>query len=157
MDNSKELKDRERIAKQIAKGNDLIHKKYRILKTGKIDKDIALEKHFMPIVEPLKQIVENTANESQPIKKKVNVVKDKNFKKRKLEDNEDVHDDKDDSDDKDDDNFWMDNSWLQLTLSSKKQRIKDRTLRRIPNMRRLNHANYRTKSIFARSLSRRRL
>jgi len=35
-----------------------------------------LEKHLKPIVESLKQIVENTANdESQSIKKEVNVIK----------------------------------------------------------------------------------
>ncbi|KYM96057.1 hypothetical protein ALC62_13290 [Cyphomyrmex costatus] len=56
MDSSTELKDRERIAKQIAKTSDSIRKKHRALKTGKIDKDIALEKHFKPVVEPLKQI-----------------------------------------------------------------------------------------------------
>ncbi|KYM95056.1 hypothetical protein ALC62_14302 [Cyphomyrmex costatus] len=74
MYSSKELKDRERIAKQIAKTSDLIRKKYRALKTGKIDEDIALEKNFKPVVEPLKQIVENSAagEESQPIKKEVN-------------------------------------------------------------------------------------
>jgi len=54
-------------------------------------------------------------------KKEVNVVKDKN-NKRKPEDNEDVHDDEDDNDD---DSFWMDNSWSQLTPSSKKQRTKE--------------------------------
>jgi len=45
INNSKELKDRERIAKQITKLSDLIlRKKYRALKTGKIEEDIALEK-----------------------------------------------------------------------------------------------------------------
>ena len=68
------------------------------------------------------QIVQNTANESQPIKKKVNIVKDKNIKKKKPEDNEDVHDDDDDNDG---DGFWMDNSWLQLTSSSKKQHTQE--------------------------------
>ncbi|KYM95900.1 hypothetical protein ALC62_13452 [Cyphomyrmex costatus] len=52
MDSSKELKDRERIAKT----SDSIRKEYRALKTGKIDEDIALEKHFKPVVEPLKQM-----------------------------------------------------------------------------------------------------
>jgi len=46
MDN-KELKDRKRITKQIVKTNELIRKKYRALKTCKIEEDIALEKHFM--------------------------------------------------------------------------------------------------------------
>jgi len=63
MDNSQELKAREKIAKQIAKTSDLIHKKYHTLKTGKIDEATALEKHFKLTVESLKQIVENTAND----------------------------------------------------------------------------------------------
>ncbi|KYN28194.1 hypothetical protein ALC57_02394 [Trachymyrmex cornetzi] len=62
MDNSK---DREKVAKDIAKTSDSIRKKYRALKTGKIDEDIALERHFKPIVDPLKQIVENTADSSK--------------------------------------------------------------------------------------------
>jgi len=52
-----EIKDRERIAKQIVKTSDLIRKKYRALNAGKMEEDTALEKHFKPIVEPLKQIV----------------------------------------------------------------------------------------------------
>jgi len=61
----------------------VIRKKYRILKIDKIE-DIVLERHFQPIVETLKQIVENIAGkESQPIKKEVNVAKDKNIKIRK--------------------------------------------------------------------------
>ncbi|KYN29370.1 hypothetical protein ALC57_01189 [Trachymyrmex cornetzi] len=62
MDNSK---DREKVAKEIAKTSDSIRKKYRALKTGKMDEDIALERHFKPIVDPLKQIVENTADSSK--------------------------------------------------------------------------------------------
>lgn len=57
MDSSK---DHERIAKEIAKTSDSIRKKYRALKTGKMEEDVALERHFKPIIEPLKQIVENT-------------------------------------------------------------------------------------------------
>jgi len=51
-------------------------------------------------------------------KKEVNIVKDKNIKKRKPEDNEDVHDN-------DGDGFWIYYSWLQITPSSKKQRTKN--------------------------------
>jgi len=58
--NSKELKDRERIAKQITKTSDSICKKYRALKTNKMEEDVTLERHFKPIIESLKQIVENT-------------------------------------------------------------------------------------------------
>ncbi|KYN16037.1 hypothetical protein ALC57_11721 [Trachymyrmex cornetzi] len=61
MDNSK---DREKIAKEIAKTSDSIRKKYRALKTGKME-DIALERHFKPIIDPLKQIVENTVESSK--------------------------------------------------------------------------------------------
>ncbi|KYQ47747.1 hypothetical protein ALC60_13223 [Trachymyrmex zeteki] len=61
--------DHERIAKVIAKTNDSIRKKYRALKTGKMEEDIALERHFKPIIEPLKQIVENAVESSKdPIK-----------------------------------------------------------------------------------------
>jgi len=54
---SKELKARERKAKQIAKTSELIHKKY--LKSGKIEEDTALEKHFKPIVGLLKDYREH--------------------------------------------------------------------------------------------------
>lgn len=60
MDSSKVITDRERIAKQIAKTSESIRKRYRALKTGKMEEDVALERHFKPIIEPLKQIVENT-------------------------------------------------------------------------------------------------
>jgi len=53
---NEKIKDREKIAKQIAKTSD----SFRALKTGKMEVDIALERHFKLIVEPLKQIVENT-------------------------------------------------------------------------------------------------
>jgi len=46
------------------------------LKTDKINENIALERHFQPIVEHLKQIVEYTVGkESQPIKKEKNIAK----------------------------------------------------------------------------------
>jgi len=108
MDNSKELKDCERIAKQIAKTSDSIRKKYHVSKT-KIKEDITLEKHFKPIVVSLKQIVENTDEESQPIKKEANVAKDRNIKKRKPEENEKDDDEHDNDDDDDGDSFRMDN------------------------------------------------
>jgi len=46
MDNRKELKNREKIAKQIAKTSNLICKIYYALKTDKMEEDIALERHF---------------------------------------------------------------------------------------------------------------
>ncbi|KYN06761.1 hypothetical protein ALC62_02279 [Cyphomyrmex costatus] len=58
-------KDHEKIAMEIAKTSDSIRKKYRALKTGKMEEEIALERHFKPITEPLKQIVENTVDSSK--------------------------------------------------------------------------------------------
>ncbi|XP_011858847.1 PREDICTED: uncharacterized protein LOC105556369 [Vollenhovia emeryi] len=58
-----EIRDREKLVKQIEKTCDSIRKKYRALKTGKMEEDMALERHFKPIVEPLKKIVENTVGE----------------------------------------------------------------------------------------------
>ncbi|KYM99642.1 hypothetical protein ALC62_09610 [Cyphomyrmex costatus] len=58
-------KDNEKIAMGIAKTSDSIRKKYRALKTGKMEEEIVLERHFKPITEPLKQIVENTVESSK--------------------------------------------------------------------------------------------
>jgi len=52
--------DCEKIVREIAKTSDSIRKKYRSLKTGKMEEDEALERHFKPISDPLKQLVENT-------------------------------------------------------------------------------------------------
>ncbi|XP_070529969.1 uncharacterized protein [Cardiocondyla obscurior] len=65
MNNSSELKNREIIVKKIAQTSDSIRKKYHAIKTGKMEEDIALERHFKPIIEPLKQIVENTVGHSE--------------------------------------------------------------------------------------------
>ncbi|KAL6253981.1 hypothetical protein P5V15_011692 [Pogonomyrmex californicus] len=120
------IKDREKIAKQIAKTSDSIRKKYRALKTGKIDEDVALERRFKPIVKPLKQIVKET----HPTKKVANVAKDISIKKKKK---------REDSDDDDDttttitttttttttttnrDSYWTDVGWLKLSPQSKKR------------------------------------
>ncbi|XP_077258537.1 uncharacterized protein LOC143895357 [Temnothorax americanus] len=65
MDSSEEIRERERIANQIAKTSNSIRKKYHALKTGKMEEDIALERHFKPIIEPLRQIVENTVADKE--------------------------------------------------------------------------------------------
>jgi len=46
--------DREKIAKNIAKTSESIRKTYRALKTGKMEENVALERQFKPITEPLK-------------------------------------------------------------------------------------------------------
>ncbi|XP_077256460.1 uncharacterized protein LOC143894198 [Temnothorax americanus] len=69
MDNGEEIRERERIANQIAKTSDLIRKKYHALKTGKMEEDIALERHFKPIIKPLRQISENTVGKESDVSK----------------------------------------------------------------------------------------
>ncbi|KAL6263004.1 hypothetical protein P5V15_001141 [Pogonomyrmex californicus] len=58
MDTSLDGKKRE-----IAKTQDSIRKKHRALKIGETEEEIALEKRFKPIVQPLKRIAENTARD----------------------------------------------------------------------------------------------
>ncbi|XP_071629451.1 uncharacterized protein [Temnothorax longispinosus] len=69
MDSSEEIKERERIANQIAKTSNSIRKKYHALKTGKMEENIALERHFKPIIEPLRQIAENTVGKESDVSK----------------------------------------------------------------------------------------
>ncbi|KAL6258271.1 hypothetical protein P5V15_010209 [Pogonomyrmex californicus] len=110
------IKDREKIAKQIAKTSDSIRKKYRALKIGKIDEDVALERCFKPIVKLLKQIVEET----HPIKKEANVAKDiKGIKKKKKCEDDDDDDDDDTTINRD--SYWTDVGWLKLSPQPKKR------------------------------------
>ena len=102
------MRNREQLAKEIEKTSESIRKKHRALKAGRIEEDIAMEKRFKPIVEPLKQIAEHT-EESQPIKREAKDIKrevSKNIKKRRA-----------DSDDDDGygDEYWLDNKWLKLS------------------------------------------
>lgn len=75
--------DREKIAREIVKTSESIRKKYRSLKTGQMEEDVALERHFKPIIEPLKQLVENTINvESNEAKiEPSSMLEDKHLKK----------------------------------------------------------------------------
>ena len=68
---AKNMRKRVQLAKEIEKTSEAIRKKHRALKTGRIEEDIAMERRFKPIVEPLKQIVE----ESQPIKREAKDIK----------------------------------------------------------------------------------
>jgi hypothetical protein len=61
-DSAVSIEDREKIAKEIAKTSSSIRKKVRALKTGRIEEDIALERHFRPVIEPLKQIAKNAGD-----------------------------------------------------------------------------------------------
>ncbi|KMQ85375.1 hypothetical protein RF55_16132, partial [Lasius niger] len=60
MAGSDTIREREKIAKEIAKTSESIRKKHRALKTGKIDDDIVVKTHFRPIIEPLQKIVDNS-------------------------------------------------------------------------------------------------
>jgi len=74
-----------------------------------MEQDIALERHFKPIAKTLKQM--NTVNEeSQPIKKKANIVKDISIKKKR-----EINDNNNDNE------FWMNDGWLKLMPQPKKQ------------------------------------
>ncbi|XP_071579217.1 uncharacterized protein [Temnothorax nylanderi] len=69
MDSGEEIRERERIANQIAKTSNSIRKKYHALKIGKMEEDIALERHFKHIIEPLRQIAENTVGKESDVSK----------------------------------------------------------------------------------------
>lgn len=61
MAENKDIREREKIAKEIEKTTESIRKKHRALKTGKIEEDIATKSHFKPIIEPLQKIVDNSS------------------------------------------------------------------------------------------------
>lgn len=64
----KDINEREKTVREIDRTRASIRKKHRALKTGKMEDEIALEKHFRPIVEPLKRIVESTERgEDKPL------------------------------------------------------------------------------------------
>ncbi|KYN13316.1 hypothetical protein ALC57_14496 [Trachymyrmex cornetzi] len=92
---TKSLSERERTAKLIAKTRASIHKKHTALKTGIMEKEIVLEKQLKPIIEPLKQIVGNTASEDKPVE--TTFMKSKRKNKREYSDDEE--DDNNDGDD----------------------------------------------------------
>lgn len=86
-------REREKIVKEIAKTSDAIRKKHRALMTGKFDEDVALERHFRPIIEPLQKIVENPGtivvkneSDSNDIDAPIDAL---SIKKRKIEEKDD--------------------------------------------------------------------
>ena len=94
------IREREKIAKEIAKTAESIRKKHRALKTGKIDDDIAVKTHFKPIIEPLQKIADNATilvkNEPDTdddagvtVKREDTLKKRKTIKRYKEEDNDD--------------------------------------------------------------------
>jgi hypothetical protein len=88
------IREREKIAKEIAKTSELIRKKHRALKTGKIDDDIAVTTHFRPIIEPLQKIVDNSiAVKNEPESNtdvKIKTLPIKRYKEDEKEEDENV-------------------------------------------------------------------
>ncbi|XP_070154031.1 uncharacterized protein [Polyergus mexicanus] len=62
IDKSEDIREREKIARAIVKTSESIRKKYRALKTGKIDEDIVLDRRFRRLIEPLRKIVDNSSS-----------------------------------------------------------------------------------------------
>ena len=50
---------RKKITREIEKTSESIRKKYCALKTDRIEEDIALDRHFRPIIKTLRQIIDS--------------------------------------------------------------------------------------------------
>ena len=55
-----DVREREKIAKEIEKTSESIYKKHRALKNDRIEEDMALDRHFKPIIKR-RQIVDSLA------------------------------------------------------------------------------------------------
>ena len=49
-----DMREHEKIVKKIKKTSESIRKKHCILKTDRIEEDIALDRHFKPLIKPLR-------------------------------------------------------------------------------------------------------
>ncbi|KYN21165.1 hypothetical protein ALC57_06466 [Trachymyrmex cornetzi] len=54
-----DVREREKIVREIEKTSESIRKKHRTLKTGRIEESIALNRHFKPLIEPLRLFADN--------------------------------------------------------------------------------------------------
>jgi len=59
MTENNNIRECEKIAREIEKMSESIRKKHRALKTDKIEDDIAVKTRFKPIIEPLQKIVDS--------------------------------------------------------------------------------------------------
>jgi len=57
--NMADVRAREKIVREIEKTSESIRKKHRALKTGRIEEDMALDRHFKPIIKPLQHIIDS--------------------------------------------------------------------------------------------------
>ena len=58
-ENMADVRASEKIVREIEKTSESIRKKHRALKTGRIEEDMALDRHFKLIIKPLQQIVDS--------------------------------------------------------------------------------------------------
>ena len=54
-----DVREREKIVRAIEKTSESIRKKHRALKTGRIEEDISLDRHFKPLIELLRLFVDS--------------------------------------------------------------------------------------------------
>ncbi|KYN24344.1 hypothetical protein ALC57_04053 [Trachymyrmex cornetzi] len=54
-----DVREREKIVREIEKTSESIRKKHRALKTGRIEEGISLDRHFKPLIEPLRLFADN--------------------------------------------------------------------------------------------------
>ena len=54
-----DVREREKIAKEIEKRIESIRKKHRALKIGRIEENITLDRYFKPLIEPLQLFVDS--------------------------------------------------------------------------------------------------
>jgi len=60
IENNNNIREHEKIAREIEKTSESIRKKHRALKTSKIEDNIAMKTRFKPIIEPRQKIVDNS-------------------------------------------------------------------------------------------------
>lgn len=88
----------------IIKSSNIIKKKYQMLKSGRIDDDLELEKNFKPIIEPLKMLVNNQQQQQHSknlyIKKEIKT--EDNLKSEKMEEEEELEEELEEEEEKND-------------------------------------------------------
>lgn len=83
MADAKDLVERERTAKEIARTLVSIRKKHRALKSAKMEDEIALGKRLEPIVQPLERLVKSTEqNQNKPSEKVIMEDSDEKIKRK---------------------------------------------------------------------------
>jgi len=60
MADNKDIRECEKVVREIEKTAESIRKKHGVFKTSKIEEDIATKIHFKPIIEPLQKSVDNS-------------------------------------------------------------------------------------------------